>query len=153
MVDGKPVTWPPLRVLRRVTPADLENGRFRGDSTAPAADPWIAPATLGWLLTAVAAALLLGAGLCAAQRLRPRGLRLRRPGAAASPLTAALRSIERAQAMPPHTRRTALDFLAAALEDAGRPELARRARLLAWAPEPPEAEEMHGLAETAGEAA
>jgi hypothetical protein len=146
------VTWPPITVVSRFEPGDLEDPRLEvapGD-IAPAgfrADPSV----LGWLLVGLAAALLLAVAAFAARKLwRSAPLPAVAPEAPAGPpLLVTLELIEAALEAGEEERRTALDELARVLEGAGHADLARLVRRLAWSKRSPVAEEMREVATAA----
>jgi hypothetical protein len=145
------IAWPALRIGSRLAPGEALHASFWSETTPPRASSRLDPSTLGWILTALAGALLLGAGAWTASRLRPRRAPLRlvsQPDG--TPLERALEAVERSVDEPPGRRRTALDALAVALGDE---VLARRVSGLAWSEATPEPPAIRVVAHQAREAA
>jgi hypothetical protein len=155
------VDWPDLTVVSRLAPGELENPVFEIPAGPPPAVSYsISPGVLGWLFTGISCALGLVAGGLLARRLwrtAPRRLEETRLEPAGSPLVQAVAALEAVVGGMEEERRTALDALARALDEAGHGELARRARSLAWsraAPGSAEAKELAaGARRLCGEAA
>ncbi|PWU25123.1 MAG: hypothetical protein C5B48_02870 [Candidatus Rokuibacteriota bacterium] len=128
------VQWPSLTVASRLTVEDLVHPRFRADiENAPSPSFSPGPRILGWslagaggLLAVAAMALLLGGRKprLATEPAAP-------PAPARSAVDEALDHVERALRGEGSSRRQALEALAATLEE-DEPELADRARRLAW---------------------
>lgn len=137
------VGGPQVLVASRVTSADLRRPQLRtrlGPPTATGGED-----ILGWGLVAGAGICLL-AGLAAiGRRLRGRG---QIPAAEPERLTAALAEVESLAEQADEARRTAIDRLATALDEAGLGRLAPRARTLAWSRRAPTAEPMRRLVRT-----
>jgi hypothetical protein len=125
------IAWPPLRVGSRLAAEDVARPSFRADTALPRATSSADPELVGWALTALAGALLLGATIWSALSLRPRPRRERER----SPLERALELVERSMTGPAARRRAALDQLAVELGD---DPFAGPVRTLAWSPTPPE---------------
>jgi len=147
--DGRSVrataSWPQLSVRGRVVAADLARARppFRASVAVPPATYRIDPATLAWLLVALAIVTGLGALALGAGELRRR--RARAPRASRDPLERALRLVREAESRPAPDRRRAAGLLARLLRDRDAP-LARTASDLAWAKPQPEPDDLEVLA-------
>lgn len=130
------VLWPPVTVASRLTLADLQQPTFRVElNHATRSSPGLRPQLLGWSLAGGAALLAiaaLGAVFLGRQPdLQPAApFRLQQPERSA--IEVALRSVEQALHGDEAGRRTALDGLAAVLDDEGFDELAGQTRALAW---------------------
>jgi hypothetical protein len=143
--------WPTVSVASQLTRADLRQARWRANRDLPAVSYAIAPGALGALLAAASLLALLGsaavgAPLFARERAAPED------GDAvaedrSSPLDRALATVRRVfdtGELP--DRRRALERLSRELGRAGEPELAARARGLAWSPDAPSPGEVDDLA-------
>jgi len=137
--------WPPLRVLGRVSPADIASVSLQLEGEPLAAGPAYKhdPGRLSWLAAAGAALLLLVAAWIVAPLLVPRQPAIVELPAEEAPdrLALALGAVEAVlQPAPMDDRPQALDRLARELEAVGQKQLASQARLLAWRTEeiPPE---------------
>jgi hypothetical protein len=142
--------WPAIEVASRVTPADVEQLRWRASDTAlPAVTTRIEPVGLAAVLLALAAALA-GIALWLARRLwrtEPEGT-VEEERAHRSPLEQALDLVladSRNGAASPDRRR-ALERLARELTQVGHDGLAGDARALAWAPGAASGDDIAGLA-------
>ena len=133
--------WPPLTVASRLAPADLVTRTLRLPETSSESYR-LPPRTLAWALAALSVLLLIGAGLAAARLLASRR---RGPLLALSPLERALALVTQATSRATEERRTALDRLALALEQAGASPLAAASRRLAWSQPEPEGDAMTQL--------
>jgi hypothetical protein len=144
--------WPLVKVGSRVSDAELEGARWRADPRiVPAASYIIGPGALATLLLAAALGLVLGAGAIAWRLLGPRVKAA--PEAAVDtrpPLERAL-ALARVASQNGSTpeRRKALERVARELVGAGLPDLAARARTLAWTPAGPSADAVEQLARDA----
>lgn len=143
--------WPTVSVASQLTRADLQQARWRANRDLPSVSYAITPGTLAALLAAAAtlallAAAAVGAPLFAWERTAPEA-----DGTMAEdelpPLDRALATVRRVfDAGDVPDRRRALERLSRELGRAGEPELAARARGLAWSPEPPSRGEVDTLA-------
>ena len=147
--------WPLLEVASRVAPKDVEEIRWRSDATS------LAPASYRLSPGAAAVVLLAAAiGCAAAAVLIARRLWWSTAGDDGEPadegdlrspleraLEVALRSDDDAD-LP--QRRRALERVARELGAAGRADLAREARALAWSPVPSTVAQVESLAARAG---
>ena len=142
--------WPAVSVASQLTRADLQQARWRASRDLPAVRYTIAPGTLAALLGLAAVLALLGAAvvggaLFAAKRS------IAEPGPEAAddglpPLDHALAAVRRVfDSGEVPDRRRALERLSRELGRAGEPQLAARARELAWSPEPPASEDVDAL--------
>jgi hypothetical protein len=136
------VAWPILAVRGRVLAADLRQADppFRGDSTLPPTALRLAPATLAWVLDALAAALAVAAVALGARGFYLWQARRRTAAAELSELERALALAGQSERRAAPDRRRAVGLLARLLR--GRQDdLSRRAGDLAWSkPQPtPEA--------------
>jgi hypothetical protein len=148
--------WPPFEVASRVSPAAVEQLRWRAsDTVLPAVTTRLGPGGLAAVLIAVAA-VLTGIALWLARRL----WRTEREGVvedervARSPLERALDLVladSRNGAASPDRRR-ALERLARELTNVGQDGLAGDARALAWAPRATTGDDVAGLARRVTEA-
>ena len=150
-ITGLPVRWPPVSVLSLLPPGDVAAAKLRADAAdLPSISYRIPPTLLGWLLTGLAASLVLAVGAALALRLRPRPRPVpvvaERVGAGLPPLERALALVERAASEGEEERRTALDELAQALAANGLAAFAPDARRLAWSSRAPRRREMAELA-------
>jgi hypothetical protein len=142
--------WPTVSVASQLTRADLQQARWRANRDLPAVSYAIAPGTLAALLALAAVLALLGAAgvgapLFAAKRVAP----VLGPDAedGLPPLDRALAAVRRVfDSGEVPDRRRALERLSRELGLAGEPQLATRARELAWSPEPPSPDEVDALA-------
>ena len=142
--------WPAIEVASRVTPADVEQLRWRASDTAlSAVSTRIEPAGLAGVLLALAAALA-GIALWLARRLwrtEPEGP-VEEERAHRSPLERALDLVladsQNGSASP--DRRRGLERLARELTQVGQDGLAGDARALAWAPGAASGDDVAGLA-------
>jgi hypothetical protein len=143
--------WPSVSVASQLTRADLQQARWRANRDLPAVSYAIAPGTLAALLAlatvlALLAAAAVGAPLFALQRIAGDG-----DGPAVEdglpPLDRALTAVRRVfDSGEVPDRRRALERLSRELGRAGEPQLAGRARELAWSHEPPSRDEVNALA-------
>jgi hypothetical protein len=144
--------WPPIQVSPRVSEFAAAQGRWRASVDPPAVTSSISPGTLGWLLVAAAALLVLAAAGLGYRMLAPMTEPEPVPiGPATPPLERALAGVRSAfsnGAVP--EQRKALEALARELGRADRSELAARARRLAWSPGRPSPAEVDRLAKEAG---
>ena len=143
--------WPTISVASQLTRADLQQARWRANRDLPAVTYAIAPGTLAALLAVAAALALLGAGMVGAPFFGRERARPESDGAAADdglpPLEHALATVRRVfDSGEVPDRRRALERLSRELGRAGEPELAERARGLAWSPDPPTPGEVDMLA-------
>ena len=145
---GQNVRWPPLRVAPRVGPAELEAALWRADTRAVSAASYrISPGILAAILIGTSIALVLVAGAIVYRLLGAH----RRAVAevevdARPPLDRALelaRLASRNGGTP--ERRKALERVARELVGLGLPDLADRARTIAWSPAGPSAEAVEQL--------
>jgi hypothetical protein len=144
------VTWPSFRIASRLQDADVERARWRANvADLPAVTERASPIWLGAALLGGSALLaLLGVTLIGTQvrRLRPA------PPAEveAQPVTPLERALAGLVASSSNgggdERRMSLERLARELAATGRPELAARARRLAWSPRPVSGDEVDTLA-------
>ncbi|HEY8628774.1 MAG TPA: hypothetical protein VIL56_10695 [Gaiellaceae bacterium] len=143
--------WPTVSVASQLTRADLRQARWRANRDLPAVSYAIAPGALGALLAAASLLALLGsaavgAPLFARERAAPED----RDAVAKdrlSPLDRALATVRRVfDTGEVPDRRRALERLSRELGRAGEPELAARARGLAWSPDAPSLGEVDALA-------
>ena len=142
--------WPTVSVASQLSRADLQQARWRANRNLPAVSYAIAPGALAALLAAAAVLMLLAAALVGRPLVAWERVPAEPDGAAAEdglpPLDRALATVRRvfdAGELP--DRRRALERLSRELGHAGEPELAARARGLAWSPEPPAPEEVDAL--------
>jgi hypothetical protein len=142
--------WPTVGVASQLSRADLQQARWRADRDLPAVSYSIAPGTLGVLLAAASLLALLGAAAVGAplfsrERILPQEV-VAEDGL--PPLDRALATVRRVfDAGEVPDRRRALEGLSRELGLAGEPELAARARGLAWSPAPPSPDEVDALAD------
>jgi hypothetical protein len=142
--------WPTVSVASQLTRVDLQQARWRANRDLPAVSYAIAPGTLAALLGFAAVLVLLGAAtvgapLFAAKRVAP----VLGPEAedGLPPLDRALAAVRRVfDSGEVPDRRRALERLSRELGRADEPQLAARARALAWSPEPPSPGEVDALA-------
>ena len=140
------VHWPQLTVRGRVTGGDLSGSQppFRASLLPPAATYRTAPATLAWLLDAVAIILGLGAAALVGVQVR-RWTRGRGHLAPGDDLERALRLAREAERRPVPDRRRAAGLLARLLGERDARALAGNASDLAWAEPQPEPEALESL--------
>jgi hypothetical protein len=143
--------WPTMSVASQLTRADLQQARWRANRDLPAVSYAIAPGTLAALLAVAAVVALLGAATAGAPLFARERAGAEWDGAAAEdglpPLDRALAAVERVFVTGEVAdRRRALERLSRELGHAGEPELAERARSLAWSPDPPSPAEVDTLA-------
>lgn len=141
--------WPGVSIASQLTRADLQQARWRANRDLPAVSYAIAPGTLAALLALAAVLALLAAALVGAPLVAAK-----RPTAELDPVAtdgrppldrtlAAVRRVFDSGEVP--DRRRALERLSRELGRAGEPDLAARARGLAWSPEPPAPEDVDSL--------
>ncbi len=146
--------WPLLEVASRVADADVEEIRWRSDSTT------LVPASYRVGALGAAIALLVVALVCVAIAVVI-ARHLWWPAAAAdtdeldaaavrTPLEQAFDVAMQAEGPDPPDRRRALERVARELGSIGRADLAVEARALAWSPAPSGADEVARLAVSAG---
>jgi len=143
--------WPTLSVASQLTRADLQQARWRANRDLPSVSYAIAPGTLAALLAfaallALHAAAAVGAPLFAVKRVAPDG---DTPAVedGLPPLDRALVAVRRVfDSGEVPDRRRALERLSRELGRAGEPQLATRARELAWSPDLPSPDELDALA-------
>jgi hypothetical protein len=150
------VQWPPLEVVSRLGPFDLDEPRWRADTRhLPEATYRVAPLALAVGLFAAAAALV-AAAIALVALVRPRPTAEEEEAVAAerrSPLERALELAElHSQDGSTPEQRKALERLARELGHVGHGELAGRARRLAWSPAAPDRADVHALASDVREA-
>ncbi len=143
--------WPTLSVASQLTRADLRQASWRANRDLPAVSYAIAPGALGALFAAASLVALLGAAVVGAPLFAREPASLARDDVAAEdglpPLERALAIVSRVfNVGDVPDRRRALERLSRELGVAGEPDLAARARGLAWSPEPPSLEEVVELA-------
>jgi hypothetical protein len=145
------VVWPPLRSLSRINWYDSnvvgQGFPFVADVT-PVSEPdyRISPTVLGFVLLALALALLAVPGFLVWDRRRRNAVRTVEAGPALSPLERALRLVEWASRRPSvDERREALEALAFELDEEQGGATATRAREQGWSPPTPQPEEMTEL--------
>jgi hypothetical protein len=132
-VDGKPVAWPPLRVVGRVPASAVAASPpgWRQQTELQPPSYWIRPGLLITLLVAVAGALVAVAGaLVAVELRRRRRIEAQRIADARPPLERALELLRESERRPAPDRRKALALVSRELppDDA----LERTATALAW---------------------
>jgi len=143
--------WPTVSVASQLTRADLRQARWRANRDLPAVSYAIAPGALGALLVTASLLALLGAAAVGAPLFaRERAAPEDRDAVAKdrlSPLDRALATVRRVfDTGEVPDRRRALERLSRELGRAGEPELAARARGLAWSPDAPSLGEVDALA-------
>jgi hypothetical protein len=143
--------WPTLSVASQLARADLQQARWRANRDLPAVSYAIAPGTLAVLLAVAAVLTLLSAAAVGAPLFARERAVSEWDGAAAEdglpPLEHALAIVRRVfDSGEVSDRRRALERLSRELGRAGEPELAERARGLAWSPDPPSPGEVDMLA-------
>ena len=142
--------WPPFEVASRVSPAAVEQLRWRAsDTVLPAASTRVGPGGLAVVLLAIAAALV-GIAVWLARRLwrsEPEGV-VEEERAPRSPLERALDLVlaDSSNGAASSDRRRALERLARELTDVGQDGLAGDARALAWAPGSATGDDVAGFA-------
>jgi hypothetical protein len=144
--------WPPVTVASRLARFDVQQARWRANLDLPGVSYAIAPGTLAVLLGSGALLALLAAGALGAWLVATTRRRavvdeaLVDPGA--PPLERALALVRRTfdEGDGPDRRR-ALERLSRELGRAEQPELAERARRLAWSSEPPSPGAVDALAD------
>jgi hypothetical protein len=142
--------WPTVGVASQLARADLQQARWRADRDLPAVSYSIAPGTLGLLLAAASLLALLGAAAVGAPLLSRERTSPHEAVAedGLPPLDRALATVRRVfDAGEVPDRRRALEGLSRELVVAGEPELAARARGLAWSPAPPSPDDVDVLAD------
>ena len=149
---GQTIRWPLVRPTSRVTDAELEVARWRGDPrTVPAASYRMSPAVLAAVLLVASVALLLVVSTIGWRLLGPR---LRRaPEAEVDTRPPLDRALELARLASMNgsapERRKALERVARELVGVGLRDLGDRARTLAWAPAGPTPDAVEQLARDA----
>lgn len=143
--------WPTVGVASQLTSADLRQASWRANRDLPAVSYAIAPGALGALLAAASLVALLGAAAVGTPLFARQPTPLARGDVVAEdglpPLERALATVKRVfDAGDVSDRRRALERLSRELGVAGEPDLAARARGLAWSPEPPSPGEVDDLA-------
>jgi hypothetical protein len=142
--------WPTVSVASQLTRADLQQARWRASRDLPAVSYAIAPGTLAVLLGFAAVLALLGAATVGAPLFATKLVAPELSPEAEEGLPpldralAALRRVFDSGEVP--DRRRALERLSRELGRADEPQLAARARELAWSPEPPSPSEVDVLA-------
>ena len=143
--------WPPFEVASRVSPAAVEQLRWRAsDTVLPAVTTRVGPGGLAVVLLAIAAALV-GIAVWLARRLwrtEPEGV-VEEERAPRSPLERALDLVlaDSSNGAASPDRRRALERLARELTNVGQDGLAGDARALAWAPGPATGDDVAGFAQ------
>ena len=141
--------WPNVSVASQLTRADLQQARWRASRDLPKVSYSIAPGMLAALLGLAAVLALLGAAvvgapLFAAKRVAPELGPEAEDGL--PPLDLALAAVRRVfDSGEGPDRRRALERLSRELGRVGEPQLAARARELAWSPDPPSPGEVDAL--------
>jgi len=142
--------WPTVSVASQLTRADLQQARWRASRDLPAVSYAIAPGMLAALLAVAALLALVGAAAVGAPLFTP-GRVAPELGPEAEdglpPLEHALAAVRRVfDSGEVADRRRALERLSRELGRAEEPQLAARARELAWSPEPPSPDAVDALA-------
>lgn len=150
------VQWPPLEVVSRLGPFDLDEPRWRADTRhLPEATYRVPPLALAVGLFGVAAALV-AAAIALVVLVRPRRAIEEEDAVAAerrSPLERAVELAElHSQDGSTPEQRKALERLARELGHVGHGDLAGRARRLAWSPAAPARADVHALTSDVREA-
>lgn len=149
------VQWPPLEVVSRLGPFDLDQPRWRAETRRlPAATFRVPPLAVAAGLFAAAAVLVAGA-IALVVAVRPRRAAEAEDVAAAESRSALERALELVESHSLNgstpEQRKALERLARELGHVGRGDLAGRARRLAWSPGEPDRAEVTAFASEARE--
>jgi hypothetical protein len=150
------VQWPPLEVVSRLGPFDLDEPRWRADTRhLPEATYRVPPLALAVGLFAAAAALV-AAAIALVALVRPRRADAEEDAVAAERRSLLERALELAElhsqdGTTPEQRK-ALERLARELGHVGHRDLAGRARRLAWSPAAPAPTDVTALASDVREA-
>jgi hypothetical protein len=144
--------WPTIQVGSRVSEFAVAGARWRASVDPPIATYRMSPGTLGAVLVAASALLVLAAAALGYRLLAPAAAEpeLVPVGSEAPPLERALAGVRVAFSNGAVSeQRKALEALARELGRVERDDLAARARRLAWSPARPPASEVERLTEEA----